>query len=264
MNVVLSLALRRSLRRTVLLGVALGAFLFLVGLSYATVDENQIRSLVESLPPAIRAFVKGSDVASPAGYLGSGLIHPITLAIMAATAIAAGATSARDVESGVAELMLSRPLRRTSWLGAEIIAMVVQVTIVAVLGLLGATIAVTSVDSLAPVSLTSLFIAMVPLWLMFAGIGAVTVLASSFSRTGAKAIGWGTAFALVAYAIDYLSQIWTLAEPLGPLSVMHWYRPADILGDGSAPASTWLVLGGVAIVASVLALLVTSRREVAP
>lgn len=264
MNVVLSLALRRSLRRTVLLGVALGAFLFLVGLSYATVDENQIRSLVESLPPAIRAFVKGSDVASPAGYLGSGFVHPITLALMAATGIAAGATSARDVETGVAELMLSRPLRRTSWLGAEIIAMVLQVTIVAVLGLLGATIAVASVDSLAPVSLTSLVITIMPLWLMFVGIGAVTVLASSFSRTGAKAIGWGTAFALVAYAIDYLSQIWTLAEPLGPLSVMHWYRPADILGDGSAPASTWLVLGGVAIVASALALLVTSRREVAP
>ena len=142
--------------------------------------------------------------------------------------------------------------------------MVVQVSIVAVLGLLGATIAVTSVDSLAPVSLTSLVITIMPLWLMFVGIGAVTVLASSFSRTGAKAIGWGTAFALVAYAIDYLSQIWTLAEPLGPLSVMHWYRPADILGDGSAPASTWLVLGGVAIVASVLALFVTSRREVAP
>ena len=264
MNVVLSLALRRSLRRTVLLGVALGAFLFLVGLSYATVDENQIRSLVESLPPAIRAFVKGSDVASPAGYLGSGFVHPITLALMAATGIAAGATSARDVETGVAELMLSRPLRRTSWLGAEIIAMVLQVTIVAVLGLLGATIAVASVDSLAPVSLTSLVITIMPLWLMFVGIGAVTVLASSFSRTGAKAIGWGTAFALVAYAIDYLSQIWTLAEPLGPLSVMHWYRPADILGDGSAPASTWLVLGGVAIVASALALVVTSRREVAP
>ena len=264
MNVVLSLALRRSLRRTLLLGVALGAFLFLVGLSYATVDENQIRSLVESLPPAIRAFVKGSDVASPAGYLGSGLIHPITLALMAATAIAAGATSARDVENGVAELMLSRPLRRTAWLGAEIIAMVVQVTIVALLGLLGATIAVATVDSLAPVSLTSLAITIVPLWLMFVGIGAVTVLAASFSRTGAKAIGWGTAFALVAYAIDYLSQIWTIAEPLGPLSVMHWYRPANILGDGSAPASTWLVLAGVAIVATVLALFVTSRREVAP
>lgn len=264
MSVVLSLALRRSLRRTLLLGVALAAFLFLVGLSYATVDENQIRSLVESLPPALRAFVKGSDVASPAGYLGSGLIHPITLALMAATAIAGGAASARDVETGVAELMLSRPLRRTTWLGAEIIAMVVQVTIVTALGFVGAAIAVVSVDSLGPVSLSALVVTLLPLWLMFVGIGAVTVLASSFSRTGAKAIGWGTAFALVAYAIDYLSQIWTLAEPLGPLSVMHWYRPANILGDGSAPASTWLVLAGVAVVATVLALLVTSRREVAP
>ena len=264
MSVVFSLALRRSLRRTLLLGVALAGFLFLVGLSYATIDGNQIRSLVESLPPALRAFAKGSDLASPSGYLGSGLIHPITLAVMAATAIAGGATSARDVESGVAELVLSRPLRRTSWLGAEILAMLVQITIVAALGFAGAAIAVLTVGSLAPVPLVSVFIAMLPLWLMFAGIGAVTVLAASFSRTGAKAIGWGTAFALVAYAIDYLSQVWSVAEPLGPFSVMHWFRPANILGDGSAPASTWLVLAGVAIVASVLALLVTSRREVAP
>ncbi|MBM3664807.1 MAG: hypothetical protein FJW92_03305 [Actinobacteria bacterium] len=264
MRVVLSLALVRSLRRTLLLGLALGAFLFLVGLSYSSVDENQIRTLVESLPPALRAFVKGSDIASPSGYLGTTFIHPITLALMAAAGIAGGAASARDVETGVAELMLSRPLRRTAWLGAELIAMLIQVTIVAAMGFIGALIAISTVDALAPVSAGSLFITAVPLWLLFAGIGAVTVLAASFSRTGAKAIGWGTAFALAAYALDYLAQVWGLAEPLGPLSVMHWYRPAAILGQGTVPGSTWAVLIGVAVVATGLALAVTSRREVAP
>ena len=152
MSIVLSLALRRSLRRTLLLGLALGAFLFLVGLSYSSVDENQIRSLVESLPPALQAFVKGSDIASPAGYLGSTFIHPITLSIMAATAIAAGAAPARDVETGVAELMMSRPLTRSAWLGAEIVAMVIQLVIVATMGFMGALIAISTVDALAPVS----------------------------------------------------------------------------------------------------------------
>jgi hypothetical protein len=103
-----------------------------------------------------------------------------------------------------------------------------------------------------------------PLILLFIGIGMVTAFAGSFARTGSKAIGWGTAFALVAYALDYLAQVWGVAEPLGPLSVMHWYRPASILGSASVPASTWLVLGAVAAVAGGLALAVTSRREVAP
>lgn len=264
MRVVLSLALIRSIRRTLLLGVALGAFIFLVGLSYASVDENQIRNLVESLPPALQAFLKGSDIASPAGYLGSAFIHPITLAIMAATAIAGGAASARDVESGVAELVMSRPLRRTTWLGAELIAMLLQLAIVALMGLIGALIAITTVDALAPVAVGSVLLTALPLWLLFVGIGAVTALAASFSRTGAKAIGWGTAFALVAYALDYLAQVWGLAEPFGTLSVMHWYRPAQVLGQGTVPGSTWAVLAGVAVVASALALLVTSRREVAP
>ncbi len=68
----------------------------------------------------------------------------------------------------------------------------------------------------------------------------------------------------MAYALDYLAQVWGVAEPLGPLSVMHWYRPATILGTGTVPASTWAVLIGVAVVATALALAVTSRREVAP
>lgn len=264
MGVVLSLALRRSLRRMVLLGIALGSFLFLVGLSYSSVDENQIRSLVESLPPAIQAFVKGSDIASPAGYLGSTFIHPITLAVLAATAIAGGAAAARDVETGVAELMLSRPLRRTTWLGAELIAMIIPVVVVALMGLIGATIAITAVDALDPVSVGALVMTTLPLILLFIGIGMVTALAGSFARTGTKAIGWGTAFALVAYALDYLAQVWGVAEPLGPLSVMHWYRPATILSSGSVPASTWIVLSAVAAVTAMLALAVTSRREVAP
>jgi ABC-2 type transport system permease protein len=263
MGVVFSLAIRRSLRRTLLLGIALGAFLFLVGLSYSSVDENQIRSLVESLPPALQAFVKGSDIASPSGYLGSTFIHPITLSIMAATAIAAGASPARDVETGVAELMLSRPLTRTAWLGAEMLAMVLQVLVVAALGFIGALIAVTTVDALAPVAVGNLLLTTIPLLLLFIGIGAVTMVAGSFSRTAARAIGWGTGFALVAYALDYLAQVWGVAEPLGPLSVMHWYRPANILGSGTVPASTWIALIGVAVVAMAVALAVTSRREVA-
>lgn len=264
MGVVLSLAMRRSLRRTILLGIALGAFLFLVGLSYSSVDGNQIRSLVESLPPALQAFVRGSDLGSASGYLGATFLHPITLAIMAATAIAAGSSPARDVEQGVAELMLSRPLTRSAWLGAEIIAMIIQLTVVAAFGLAGAVLAATTVDALGTIDPANLVLTALPLLLMFIGVGAVTMLAGSLSRTAARAIGWGTAFALVAYALDYLAQVWSVAEPLGPLSLMHWYRPATILGSGTVPASTWIALIGVAAVAIAIALAITSRREVAP
>jgi len=264
MRVILGLTLRRSLRRTLLLGVALGTFLFLVGLSYASVGQNQIRSLVESLPPAIRAFVQGADLASPAGYLGAGFIHPITLALLATTAIAAGAASARDVEHGVAELLLSRPLRRTAWIGAELIAMEISLAIVTVLGSIGAFIAVGTIHDLGTVPSGSVALTALAMFLLFSGIGAITALAASFSRTGARAIGMGAGIALIFYALDYLAQIWGLAEPFGPISLMHWYRPSNVLGTGSIPTSSWLVLIGVAAVASGLALLVTSRREVAP
>lgn len=263
MRVVLGLMLQRSLRRSLLLGVSLGLFLILVGVSYASVDGNQIRSLLESLPPAIRAFLQGSDLATPAGYLGLGFVHPIALAILSATAIGAGAASARDVESGVAELMLSRPLKRTHWLGAQLIAMAIMVGLVTAMGVVGAGIAVLTVTDLGAVSLGALLVTGFMAMLLFIGVGAVTALAASFSRTAARAVAWGATFALVSYTLDYLAQIWGLVQPLEPLSVLHWYRPAEVLGGGSASPSAVLVLGGVAVLAATLALIVTSRREVA-
>ena len=99
-----------------LLGVALAAFLFLVGLSYATVDGNQIRSLVESLPPALQAFVRGSDLGSASGYVGATFLHPITLAIMAATAIAHGGMFGRGLFKGAATNLAYVPEQQTDFI----------------------------------------------------------------------------------------------------------------------------------------------------
>jgi len=263
-RVVLDIALRRSIRRTLIMGVALGAFIVLVGLSYASVGQDHIRNLVESMPPAIQAFLQGADIASASGFLGVGFSHPITLAIMATTAITAGAAAARDVEHGVAELFLSRPLRRTAWVGANMIAMEISLAVVALLGMTGAFIAVGTIQDLDTVSYAAVAITTLVMFLLFSAIGAVTTLAASFSRTASRAVGIGVAFALVSYALNYLSQIWSALEPLGPMSVLHWYRPADILSNGAAALSVWLVLAGVTAGAATLALLVTSRREVAP
>jgi hypothetical protein len=89
------LALERARVRILLLAVGFGLFELVVGLSYASVDQNAIRELVEALPPALRALA-GSDIASPTGYAGSGYLHPVALAVQAAAAISmASATGCR-------------------------------------------------------------------------------------------------------------------------------------------------------------------------
>jgi ABC-2 type transport system permease protein len=264
MPTIFVLTLQRIWRRVLFLAAGFGLFELIVGLSYASVDENAIRRLVDELPPALRALASGADIASPAGYLGSGYFHPVALVTQAGLAISVAAAAARDVEDGTAELVLARPLRRPGWLGAQAAAMVVGLAVVALGGFLGGAASALTVDALAPVDLGALALVSLGGFLCFLAVGAVAFVASSVVRTGSRAVAWAAAFAVVSYAINYLAQIWSVMEPLGPASVFHYYDPAKILGEADLPGGDAAVLALVALGAGALAHLLVARREVAP
>ena len=97
--------------RIVLLAIGFALFELVVGLSYASVDQNAIRRLRRR--PAARAARPGRERrhrARATGYAGSGYLHPVALALQAAVAISMGGAPAREAEDGTAELVLSRPL----------------------------------------------------------------------------------------------------------------------------------------------------------
>lgn len=263
MGVVLALSLVRARVRIAVLAVGFGLFELVVGLSYASIDQNAIRSLIESLPPALKAFSGAADIASPAGYVGAAYIHPVPLTIQGALVISMASAAARDTETGAAELLLSRPLQPWRWLLAQTAAVVIALTAVATGGYLGGLIGITVVDDLAPVRATHLLVASAGGALMFAAIGGITLLAAILTRGGARAVGWAAGIAVVSYALNYLSQVWTLAEPLGPLSVFNHYDPGVITGDGSMGAGDVLTLAGVAVVTAVAAHVLVQRRELA-
>ena len=100
MRTIYALALGRVRVRLLLLALGFGLFELVVGLSYASVDQNAVRSLVDALPPALRALAGSADIATPTGYAGSGYLHPVALAVQAAAAISMAATPAREAEDG--------------------------------------------------------------------------------------------------------------------------------------------------------------------
>ena len=77
-------------------------------------------------------------------------------------------------------------------------------------------------------------------------------------------MGWATGFLLVSYAVDYLSQVWSIAEPLGPLSIFHHLDPPAVLGAGSLGGGDVLVLLGLAAVTVAVALVLVDRRDLTP
>jgi ABC-type transport system involved in multi-copper enzyme maturation permease subunit len=263
-RVVYGLALERARVRILLLALGFALFEFVVGLSYASVDQNAIRQLVDALPPALRALAGSADITTPTGYAGSAYLHPVALAVQAAVAISMAAAPAREAEDGTAELVLSRPLPPHRWLAAHAMAMATGLAFVCAGGYLGGLVAALTVDDLAPVDPGPLALALLAGFACFLAVGGVTLLVASLVRTGGRAVGWATGFLLVSYAVDYLSQVWSIAEPLGPFSIFHHLDPPAVLGAGSLGGGDMLALFGLAAVTVAAALVLVERRDLTP
>lgn len=264
MSTVYLLSLERARVRIVALALGFALFELVVGLSYASVDENAIRALVESLPPALQALAGGADVASPTGYAASGYLHPVALTVQAATAISMAALPARDAEGGAAELMLARPLQPARWLAAYALAALTGLAIVCAGGFLGGLAAATAVDDLSPVDAGPLALTLLGSFLMFASVGAVALLVASLSRSGGRAIGVAAGFLVIAYAVDYLAQVWSLARPLGGLSVLDYFDPSRALRTGGLPGGDVVVLAVLTLGLAVAAHVAVGRRDLTP
>lgn len=264
MRTVYGLALERARVRILVLAGGFGLFELVVGLSYASVDQNAIRELVDALPPALRALAGAADIATPTGYAGSGYLHPVALAVQAAVAISMAAAPAREAEDGTAELVLSRPLPPARWLAAHALAMATGVAAVVAGGYAGGLVASQVVDDLAPVDPGPLALALLGSYLAFLAVGGVALLVASLSRTGGRAVGWAAGFLIVSYAVDYLSQVWEIAEPLGPLSIFRYLDPPAVLRTGALGIEDVAALGGLALVTSAAALFLIGRRDLTP
>jgi hypothetical protein len=264
MRTVYGLALERARVRILLLAVGFGLFELVVGLSYASVDQNAIRQLVDTLPPALRALAGSADIASPTGYAGSGYLHPVALAIQGAIAISMAAAPAREAEDGTAELVLSRPIPPPAWLGAHALAMATGLAVVVAGGYAGGLAAALSVDDLATVRPGRLAGALTMSFLLFLAVGGVALLVASLVRTGGRAIGWAAGFLLISYALDYLAQVWSIAEPLGPLSIFNYLDPPAILGSGTVGAGDVAALMALALATTTAALVLMRHRDLTP
>ncbi len=188
----------------------------------------------------------------------------MALALPAAAAISMAAAPARETEDGTAELLLSRPVRPPAWLAAHALAMATGLAVVCAGGYLGGLVASQVVDDLAPVDPGPLALAVLGSYLCFLAVGGVALLVASLVRTGGRVVAWASGFVIVSYAVDYLAQVWSVAEPLGPLSIFRYLDPPAVLGDGRLGAEDVAVLGGLAALSAAAALVLVGRRDLTP
>ena len=240
-----------------------GTFLPIIYNAYGSVIKDIFAS--GAVPPQFQQFAEfgGGDLFSLSGSVALGFIHPIAVGLVLVLAV--GFTSialAGERQRGTLEILLSRPISRRRLVVTLAAAGALFIGI-AVAGLLAGTLFGTTLTG----QIDDLGVSQLPLlWLngvlLFAAIGAISLLASaSFDRLG-QALGVTLAFVFASYFLDVLGSLWPDAKGLQPYSVFSYLDPKAIL-SGLPDATDFAVLAIITAAALGAALVVFPRRDLA-
>jgi ABC-2 type transport system permease protein len=225
---------------------------------------KQMQALIDSgvIPKQFTNF-GGGDVFSLAGSIALGYVHPIAIILVSIFAIGfATSAVAGERQRGTLEVLLARPLSRTTIYVTELVATLVFVGFVLAAASVGTVIG----SALAGV-LDQLAIQRLPLlWLngllLWGAIGAIGLAASvSFDRLS-PALGITLAIVIVSYFLEILGSLWPDAAGLQKYSLFHYLTSRDIL-NGTVDPFGFALLGFVGAIAIGVALVVFPRRDLA-
>jgi ABC-2 type transport system permease protein len=261
---VLAHMLRQAVRTAVALCAGTLAFFYLVltasssFLSEATFDIPFLRDP----PRAMQALFGGSvDFLHAGGWVVIALAHPITLALFTAAALTVPGAIATEVERGTIDFVLSRPIRRSSYLLAVTTASLVVVTAAHLSALLGTLLARQTISGVDDLSVSGLLRVFFGSWTIFAAISLVAVLISANSSLRSRAVGLSVGFVVLSFLINVAALMLDQLYPLRRLSLFHYFQAAHVL-DSTARLRDLIVPGLIGVVALLAAVLSFSRRDI--
>ena len=264
MNAVLFGHLWRSQRTKLLIVcVAMAAWNVFLPVIYKSFG-SQMKALIDSgvIPEQFTNF-GGGDVFSLAGSIALGYVHPIAIILVSVFAIGFTTSAvAGERQRGTLEVLLARPLSRTTVYVTLLVAAVLFVGLVLIAAsvgtVLGSTVAGV-LDELPAERLPLLWLNGMLLWGTFAAIGLAASV--SFDRL-TPALGITLAIVVVMYFLDILGSLWPDAKGLQPYSLFHYLASRDVL-TGTVDLFGLGLLAVVGAAAIAVALVVFPRRDLA-
>jgi ABC-2 type transport system permease protein len=243
--------------------VVLAAFqvmLIAVASSFAGSGEfDRLSSMVPAvLKPAIAPALTSFGNMAMLGYF-----DVLIVMMVVQWAIYAGTEPAGEVESGLLDLLLARPLARHRVITRTLVVMTGStLTITLAMGLgtmLGLWL-------LAPPEMAwpdgrTMLIMMAHLTLIGWCFGAFGLAAAGWARRRAAAIATVAIGSMALYLIDFLSLWWTPMEAIGRFTPFYYFHGGPILAGTDDPAVNLAVLGAATTIATVIAYWRFQRRD---
>ncbi len=241
-------------------GIAWGAVIPIIYDEFSVL----IRDLASSgaFPEEMLNFGSGSLFTLP-GSITLGLQHPLAIAMIGIFAVGASSVAvAGERARGTLEVLLARPISRTT-LYTSILAALLLVVLLVLTAILGGMVASAAaiglVDELDLGQLPLVLLNGFGLWAAFTTFG--LAMSVSFDRPG-PAIGLTLAWLLIHYFLEILGSLWTDAAWAQEYSLLHHFDPGAILSGDLDPVDLVIVFAA-AVIPIVYALLVFPKRDLA-
>lgn len=242
------------------IGIAAVAVLYASLFPSIKSSSASLQSYIDKLPDALKT-VLGTDYASPAGYLRGEIFSSMGVVLLLIFAIGAGArTIAGEEEDRSLDLLLSTPLRRSTVLRDK--ALAVAAIAVALAAVLLVVLVVLGPAFQLHLGVAELGAACLMLALLACAFGAIALAVGASTGRRVWAIAVAAGIAVLTYILNAVAPTVSGLEPLRPLSPFRWYLEPDPLLTGLHPANV-AVLGGIAIVGYVVAVVGFGRRDLA-
>lgn len=256
----------RDIRRGVLWwALGLAGLVALIVAVYPTVRDNpDLNKLVKDYPEALKAFISFGgevDYTSGAGYLGSELFSFMIPLLLLVASIGAGARAlAGEEERGTLDLLLANPVSRRRVLLEKLAGLVLEVVALGAVLWIALWIGARATDM--KVSGAHLGAGSAAAVLLAVAFGALALFVGAASGRRSLAAGLSAALAVAAYMVNSLAPLVSGLEPLRKASPLYHYTAGDPLRHGLGGTHV-LVLLGIAVVATVLAVVAFDRRDLA-
>lgn len=261
---------RRSFSRVVWPCAALGTILialqFVIVAVAASFESSRSFERLAAIVPGFvtRSFASSLlTLASFRAMAVAGYFHPVVVLIVTQFAIFLASEPAGEIESGLVDLVLARPIPRR-WLVTRSVLVVATATI----ALAGAMAAATAIGLilLAPPgasrpSAWTVLVLSAELLMLAWCFGAAALAAAAFARRRATAITLVGLVAVGLYLLEFIGASWEPAAPFGRISPFHYYAGTSILVGRADVSRDLTVLGSLAAAGVAIAYWQIARRD---
>jgi ABC-2 type transport system permease protein len=257
----------RSLRRIAPLTVALSALLAAFQLAIVAVAASYERAgsfafLSAIVPDFARGHI-GAGLSSFAAMTTTGYFEPMIVMLTAQFAIFVGAEPAAEIETGLVDTVLTRPLPR-HWIVSRSLLVMAIGTLILMIAMGLATAA--GLRLLAPPrtrwpETRTVLLLILNLLAVTWAFGAATLAATGWARRRISAQAPIAVAAIAYYLLNFLASMWTPARSFAWLSPFHYFAGAAILSGGGHLTYDLSILGGITLVCAAVAYWQFNRRD---